>query len=32
MGNLLMNYLEKRDAAREALKNASNLGSPLIII
>ncbi|HRA60068.1 MAG TPA: cytidylate kinase-like family protein [Bacteroidia bacterium] len=32
MGNLLLNYLEKRDAAREALKNESNLGGPLITI
>ncbi|MBK6283784.1 MAG: cytidylate kinase-like family protein [Draconibacterium sp.] len=32
MGNLLLNYLEKRDAAREALKNASNLGGPVITI
>ncbi len=32
MGNLLLNYLQKRDAAREALNNISNLGGPLITI
>ncbi len=32
MGNLLLNYLKERDAAREASKNASNLGGPLITI
>lgn len=32
MGNLLLNYLKQRDAAREASINASNLGGPLITI
>jgi cytidylate kinase len=32
MGNLLLNYLEKRDADRDALKNISDLGGPLITI
>ena len=32
MSNLLLNYLEKRDADRDALKYVSNLGGPLITI
>lgn len=32
MGNLLLNYLHKRDSAREALRNIANLGGPLINI
>ncbi len=32
MGNLLLNYLKERDAAREALKSISNLGGTLITI
>ncbi|GAB1452514.1 cytidylate kinase-like family protein [Draconibacterium sp.] len=32
MGNLLLNYLEKRDADRDALKHISDLGGPLITI
>jgi hypothetical protein len=30
MGNLLLNFLKKRDAARKDLKNASNLEGLLI--
>jgi cytidylate kinase len=32
MGNLLLNYLQKRDADRDALQNVANLGGPLITI
>ena len=32
MGNLLLNYLNERDEAREALKNAASMGGPLITI
>lgn len=32
MGNLLLNYLQKRDADKDALKNISELGGPLITI